>query len=728
MQERQQTGGGAPAVDENQYAIIATSARGAEPTRVLKDGETFAVFNAFGDVSSNGPGEHGIYHLGIRHLSKRELSVARQWPLLLSSTVREDNDVLSIDLTNPDITLDHEPTLPRDLLHLFRTIFLWDGVCYEQLRIVNYGEMPCETSLSIAFDADFADIFEVRGMERARRGRLFDPASREDGLLLRYVGLDDVERRTRIVCSPTPRFRNAVATFDLRLEPRTPVDLMIAIACESGGTRADILPIDRALAALSARLGAAHARHVRVESGNEEVSGWIRRSSADLQMMISETPDGPYPYAGIPWFSTVFGRDGLITAWQLLWAAPEVARGVLQYLARTQAQSSDAAKDADPGKILHETRQGEMAALGEIPFAHYYGTVDATPLFVFLAGEYWRRTADRAFVEALWPAIERALGWIDTSGDPDRDGFVEYHRRSANGLVQQGWKDSQDSVFHADGTLAEPPIALCEVQAYVYGARLAAADMAEALGRLDVAREQKARADELCEDFDAAFWLDDLSTYALALDGHKRPCRILSSNAGHCLATGLAKTDRARRVAARLMEEDAFSGWGIRTVAWDQARYNPMAYHNGSVWPHDTAIIAYGMGRYGLTDLAGRLMAALFDASRYVDLRRLPELFCGFRRRDGQGPTLYPVACAPQAWAAGAVFMLLQACLGLSIDAALGRITFASGRLPPFLPWLRLSRLRIGDATVDLLLEHRPLDLGLRVLHREGSVQVVAIK
>jgi glycogen debranching enzyme len=728
VKESHQTAGGSTAVDENHYAIIATSARGALPARVLKDGETFAVFNAFGDIASSGPGEHGIYHLGIRHLARWETRVGGHWPLLLSSTVREDNDVLSIDLTNPDIPLESNGTFRRDILHLYRTILLFDGVCYELLRIVNYGETPCETTLSMTFDADFADIFEVRGMSRARRGRLFEPSQEDGELLLRYIGLDDVERRTRIVCSPAPRVRDGVATFTLHLEPRIPVDLTISIGCESGGARAEIITVDRALDTLSARLGAAHRRHALVESGNEELSGWIRRSSADLQMMISETPDGPYPYAGVPWFSTVFGRDGLITAWQLLWVAPDVARGVLQYLARTQAQSTDEARDAEPGKILHETRQGEMAALGEIPFAQYYGTVDATPLFVFLAGEYWRRTGDRAFVEQLWPAIERALGWIDSSGDPDGDGFVEYHRRSADGLVQQGWKDSNDSVFHADGVLAEPPIALAEVQAYVYGARLAAAEIAEALGHHDVARGQQAKAADLCERFDEAFWLDDLSIYALALDGHKRPCRIVSSNAGHCLATGLAKPDRAARVARRLMQDDAFSGWGIRTVAWDQARYNPMAYHNGSVWPHDTALVAYGMGRYGLTDLAGRLLEGLFDASRYVDLRRLPELFCGFRRRAGQGPTLYPVACAPQAWAAGAVFMLLQACLGLSIDARAGRITFASGRLPSFLPWLRLSRLQVGDATVNLLLEHRPLDLGIRVLEREGNVQVVAIK
>ena len=721
-------GGATSVAEEHPYAIIASTGRGSEPTRVLKDGETFAVFNAFGDVSAGGPGEHGVYHLGVRHLSQRELRIGGYLPLLLSSTVREENDVLSIDLTNPDIIAEGQ-TFARDVVHLFRTIFLWRGVCYEQLRLVHYGSARCRMSLSIAFDADFADIFEVRGMTRPRRGERLPPSSAgADTLVLRYTGLDGVQRRTRIVCTPAPQMRGGVATVTVDLEPRQAVDVTIAIACESGSETAAILPVTEALEALSARLGASRSRRARVEGGNEEVAAWIRRSSADLQMMITETPDGPYPYAGVPWFSTVFGRDGLITAWQLLWTAPEIARGVLAYLARTQARDTDAERDAEPGKILHETRQGEMAALGEIPFSQYYGTVDATPLFVFVAGEYWRRTADRAFIEWLWPAIERAIGWMDGPGDPDQDGFLEYHRKSADGLLQQGWKDSHDSVFHVDGTMAEPPIALCEVQAYAYGARRAAAELAAALGRHDDARVQTTRADVLRTRFEEAFWLDDLSVYALALDGAKRPCRIVSSNAGHCLATGIASKERARRVAERLIEEDAFSGWGVRTIAWDQARYNPMAYHNGSVWPHDTAILAHGMGRYGLTDLAGQLTEALFEASRYVDLHRLPELFCGFRRRTGQGPTLYPVACAPQSWAAGAVFMLLQACLGLTIDAERRRITFTSGRLPTFLPWLRLSHLQIGDATVDLLLEHRPLDLGIRVLHREGEVQVVAIK
>src|SRR5262245_54012009 len=369
-----------------------------------------------------------------------------------------------------------------------------------------------------------------------------------------------------------------------------------------------------------------------------------------------------------------------------------------------------------------------MAALGEIPFGRYYGSVDATPLFVVLAGAYYDRTADRAFAESIWPAVEAALDWIERYGDRDGDGFVEYSRRSPNGLSVQGWKDSHDSVFHADGTLAEGPVALCEVQGYVYAAWRAAAHLAGLLGRVSKADGLLEKALNLRRRFAETFWCEELSTFALAIDGDKRPCRVVASNAGHCLYTGIASTDHAARVASTLLSEPVFSGWGVRTLAAGEARYNPMSYHNGSIWPHDNALTAAGLARYEHPEAVQQIFTGLFDASLFVDQHRMPELFCGFVRRPGEGPTLYPVACAPQSWAAAAVFSLLQSLLGLAIDAPRRQIRFVRPALPESLKKIVIRNLRVGPATVDIALERYPGDVGIELLRRDGHVEIVSVK
>ena len=713
---------------EDQFYIVAEAERPPTPLRVLKHGDSFAVFDPHGDILPAEMGEQGLYHNGTRFLSRMELAVCHRRSLLLSSTISQDNVEFTADLTSPDILRDGQIAIARGEIHVFRARALWDGSCVDRVRVSNHALHPIDVLVSFVFDADYADVFEVRGTRRARRGHRLDGAVGQESLL-RYVGLDGVERRTRLRWSRVPdRVDSGLASFAVSLDRHASIELYLTITAEVDSESRRASSHAEVVSQSKRRMQARDDYDCITTSSSETFTQWMRRSWADLRMMITDTPHGPYPYAGIPWFSTPFGRDGILTALELLWAAPEVARGVLAFLADTQATAFSDEQDAQPGKILHEMRSGEMAALREVPFGRYYGSADATPLFVMLAHAYFERTADRVFIEQLWPHILAALEWMRTSGDLDGDGFIEYARRSRTGLVQQGWKDSYDSVFHEDGSLAEPPIALCEIQGYAYAAWAGAAQLARDRGDSTLADEWQQHADRLQARFEEAFWCDDLGTYALALDGQKRPCRVRTSNPGHCLFTGIVSPARARRVADTLLDDASFAGWGIRTVASGEARYNPMSYHNGSVWPHDNAIVAAGFARYGMTAAATRVMSAMIDLSSVVDLHRLPELICGFHRRAGESATLYPVACAPQAWAAGAVHLLLASCLGLRIDAVARRVSLCHALLPEKIESLRIANLRVGDASVDLLLTRHPQDVGISVGRRAGDLEIVAIK
>jgi glycogen debranching enzyme len=712
---------------QDKFYVLASSALADDRTRVLKYGDTFGVFNRYGDIETAGNGQLGLFHAETRHLSRLTFRLNGKTPMLLGSTIRDDNAFLSVDLTNLDSTSNGSPSIPRGIVHVYRSKFLLEGVCYEQLRLTNYGLEPVDLVLSYDFGADFADIFEVRGTPRHRKGQIQPVRVEAESVELSYQGLDNVFRTTCLQFSPEPDELNEnTAKFRVRLQPKEESIIGVTAICERNSLPKELHSYKDAFDDRSAQVEYSLLGPTQIKTSSKRFNVWLARSAADLQMLIQGNPEGAYPYAGVPWFNTAFGRDGIITALECLWIAPSIAEGVLKYLAFTQATEKIPEEDAEPGKIVHEVRRGEMAALKEVPFRQYYGSVDSTPLFILLAGAHFQHTNNLAFVKTIWPNIIRGLEWIDRYGDADGDGFVEYARKSSEGLTQQGWKDSSDSVFHSDGTLAEPPIALCEVQAYVYAAKLKASRIARALGEEHHAVALEQQAADMQRRFEQKFWNDELRSYVLALDGKKKQCRVRTSNAGHALFCKIATPEHAAITAETLLSEAMFSGWGVRTLAAGEARYNPMSYHNGSVWPHDNAITALGLSNYGFQSKAVSILYGLYEASLTVDLHRLPELFCGFhKRKDSSGPTLYPVACAPQAWAAASVYLLLRAALGISIHAPERAIRFSNPVLPPNLEEVTLENLIIGDASVDILFRRHKDGVAVEVLRREGDIEVV---
>ena len=719
---------GAPEAASTFYIPSLTSAR-ASHIRTLKHGDTFIVVDAHGDAQANGPSVEGLFHEDTRFLCRLLLLINGERPLFLGSTGTADNEALTADLTNPDLYSNDHLLLARDTVHLMRTKVLTDGACFEALDVRSYADHDVTFELRYGFAADFADIFEVRGQHRERRGRALEAKIEASSIELGYQGIDGVIRRTHLSFDPPPReLDRREAHYTLELPPGGRTIVTLAIRCSiDGGAAARGMTFQSCADEAEQLVRRRRSAAAHVQTSNSSFNEWLDRSRTDLDMLITDMPTGPYPYAGIPWFSTPFGRDGIITALQTLWLAPNLAKGVLAFLGAHQATSVLPARDAEPGKILHETRKGEMAALGEVPFGRYYGSVDSTPLFVVLAAAYHERTGDLDFIRTIWKHIAAALDWMGRYGDLDGDGFLEYDRRSANGLSNQGWKDSVDAVFHADGRLAEAPIALVEVQAYAYAAWRGASALALTLGDRDAHHAFAERAGRLQARFEEKFWCADIGTYALALDGAKRPCRVRSSNAGHALFAGIAAPTRAARVAAGLMDDRGFSGWGIRTVAVGEARYNPMSYHNGSIWPHDNGIIAMGLARYRLREPLLKVMGGLFEAAVATELRRLPELFCGFQRRKGEGPTSYPVACSPQAWSSAGVFALLGAVLGISFRPSARQIRFMRPVLPGFLEQVQLEHLVMADASVDLQFRRHARDASLNVLRKEGEVEIVLV-
>ncbi len=715
----------------SEYEVQATASLSDRPLRTLKHGDAFAVFDSSGDCGTFAQTAEGVYFRDTRFLSRLQLLIGGKRPLLLTSAVHENKAALTVELTNPDIWFGDKDKLARDTIFLSRTKFLRDNASYERILIRNFSSDKRSLRLDLSFDSDFKDIFEVRGTTRKRRGKLRCKVRDRRTLMFEYEGLDAIRRTTTLQFIPQPtRLSPNGATWNVSAAPYAQQSVFVIIQFNEGeeASSVDAAEYLRAYRDCRRERRLSTEQIAKISSSNELFNEVLARATSDVYTLVSHTDGGPYPYAGIPWFSTVFGRDGIITAMLMLWVDASLTRGVLRTLAATQAAVTDLSSDAQPGKILHELRHGEMANLGEVPFGHYYGSVDATPLFIMLAGMYLERTGDLAFIRDIWPNVTAALAWIDRFGDSDGDGFVEYSRAVQSGLANQGWKDSWDAIVHDDGRLAEGPIALCEVQGYVFAAKRLAAKMALALGLRGLSDDLSRQAKELQDRFESTFWCEDLGIYALALDGSKRPCKVYSSNALHTLFTKIAAPDRARRTAHSMFDANGFSGWGVRTLSTGQPRYNPMSYHNGSVWPHDNALIALGLSYYDMNAEVLRIFTGMFEAARFQELRRLPELFCGFKRRAHLGPTPYPVACSPQAWASAAFFGIIAATLGLELLYEENQVRLRNPALPRFADELEIRDLQLGSSRLHLRVHRHGQDVTANIISRQGDARLVLVK
>jgi glycogen debranching enzyme len=700
------------------HQVVSGDVQSADVPLILKHDDCFGMFNEIGDIDAEARSEAGLYRAGVRHLSRLTLTIGSLRPLLLAANPREDNVLLTWNLTNPDVRGDAgRIILPRGTLYLTRSRFIWGGVCHEMIRVRNFALHAVNTELVIRFGSDFENIVDVRAQRRVDAGRARFERVEKDSVTQGYLGADEQVRETVVDCHNAPDAISADSLrYRLQIGSRGEKTIAIAIGCRSASSPVQISTFNRSLAAAEEVARTETRPQTQLESTDAPFNAWIQRSAADIGMLLTSTPHGRIPAAGLPWLDAAFGRDAIITALETLWVWPGIARNVLRYLAATQSTDTFVATGAEPGKILNEARGGDISP-------NYFG-IDTTPLFVLLAGAYYSRTADLEFIAELWPSITAALSWIDVYGDIDGDGFVEARVRPGQ-PPHTSWKSSPDAVFHADGRIAQGPVALCEVQGYVYGAKLYAARIARSLGEMPRAIALVEAAQALQAKFNEAFWCPDIQTFALALDADKQPVCVRASNAGHTLFSGIAHAERGRQMIAGFGDEQFFSGWGVRSVSEGELRFNPMSYHNGSIWPHDNALLAAGAARYDDKTFALRILNAQFEAARHFDLMRLPELFCGFKRRGREPPLKFPVACSPHAVSAGATYLLLQSILGISIDAIDRQVVLAHPVLPDGLEEIRVRNLCVAEASVDFTVRRHGAAVSVSVERREGKLDLV---
>ncbi len=704
-----------------------------EPRKVnnltLIDGKTFLSTTVAGDISPAGAPDVGFFHDDTRFLSHMELRVGGHRSVVLSAST-EKTFANQVELTTSNITLRDSFDLPENTIHLRREQLLSNRQFYDRLSFENFNLVPVSLALEIHYAADFVDVFQVRGTARTEHGQYYKPIASKDGMLFVYRGLDNLFRQTSLNFSPAPaRIDDFTAYWDIDLPPlrQFNIDIVVTPCVHQERTHSPSLGQDANLQMRREAFQKWESQSTVFRSSNDTFDAAMRTATGDFHAL--QIPDGDEHViaAGIPWFATMFGRDSIIAAYQSLSLNPQLAADTLRVLARYQGKEVNDWRDEQPGKILHEYRTGEMTRVGEVPFGPYYGSVDATPLFLILLSETWNWTADEDLVTELLPHAYRALEWMASYGDLDGDGLIEYHRRSSRGLANQGWKDSWDANMHRDGTIAKSPIALVEVQGYVYDAKYRMASLLRSFGDTVNADRLKREATELLRRIEKMYWMPSRSYYAMALDAEKQQLQVLSSNPGHLLWNRAIGKDRMRAVVNRLVSDDMFSGWGIRTLSADERVFNPLSYHRGSVWPHDNSLSVHGMALNEFREPAIRVFTNLFQAAlRFRDFR-LPELFCGVQRRDFDDPVHYPVSCSPQAWASGAMFLMLNSVLGVRPSAPRKELNVVNPELPEWLDHLHIRNLRIGHSRVGLDFTRRGKRTFCNVVDVEGDKLLVNI-
>lgn len=726
---------------------------------VLKEGELLAVSDDMGDMPE-GRRRLGLYYHDTRYLSILEMRINEKTPRLMSSSA-DENYVAIAQMANPTIELPDGNVALARTISIRRTRTVKDAL-HERISFYNHNRFDVPLEITITFGSDFLDIFEVRGWERDARGEVDIPEVTKSGVVLVYHGLDGVRRRTvitfelppkKIEMEPecayhrprrhmsthlpetleaTPRTISrppcANVSWDLNLKPRTPLDITFYIQPAEGENIGNVGSFESSLTKVRDYYHKWWQGCTTLETDNETFNSLLKRSVLDLRLLMEDTPEGLVPVAGIPWFACVFGRDSLITSLQTLMLNPQIATSTLRFLAKRQGTKVDPWRDEEPGKIVHEIRKGELAKLGEIPHSAYYGSVDSTPLFLILFAETMRWLDDNELYEEIIPAAKDALKWMENYSDLDGDGYIEYVSRSSGGIKNQGWKDSRASITYPDGAPVEPPVALVEVQGYAYRALSDMAELLRQKGDTDIAHGLTEKASSLKSRFNRDFWLEDKQFFAQGIDGNKKPIDLVTSNPGHCLFCGIVDDEKAQHLVKRLSARDMSCGWGIRTVTSRSPRFNPMSYHQGSIWPHDNSLIIAGMRRYGYFDEMEAITSQLFEASMFFTRNRLPELFCGFARERGISavPVAYPVSCSPQAWAAGSAILLFQSMLGIKADIHSRRL-YLNPRLPQWIGTVSVRNLYIGRGTISLRFERRGKGTTCEVTENEAGIEVVIL-